>query len=339
MIPHRGRARIAYGAVLAFALALASPSPLIAQSSPTEVDRILAAVVGVFARIPDDARTASVLGTERAGSGVVIDSNGLVLTIGYVVLEASQTLLRVNGQDPIPARVLGYDPDSGLALLRALEPLAVQPMKLGESSSVGIRDPVLIASAGMTPALSPAFVVSRSPFAGYWEYLLDRPLIVSPPHPTFAGAALMSAQGELLGIGSLSLGQVSFEDLLLPGNLFVPIDELKPILADLIVNGRPSGPARPWLGIYADETDGRVVVVRVAEDGPAANAGLATGDLLVSVAGVPVASLIELYRAVWAQGEAGVEVPLGIMRDAEHLHLTLTSMDRHDWYRISPALR
>lgn len=319
--------------LLLFACVSFSSVSLRAQSSESDVERILSAVVGVVAQIPATARTADVLGTERAGTGVVIDANGLVVTIGYLILEASRVEILLQDGHTIPAQVLGYDAYSGFGLLRARDAIAASPMALGQSASVKTRDPVLISSFGTPHAVSPAVVVSRRDYAGYWEYLLENPIITSPPHPSFGGAALIDPSGELLGVGSLALGDVVFGNQRLPGNMFLPIDDLKPILADLLTEGRSSAPARPWLGVYLREVQGRVIVVRIAEESPASAAGVAPGDVIVSIAGAPVSSLSGLYRALWSQGEAGVSVSLEILRESETLEILVGTVDRYSWYR------
>ena len=313
---------------------LGSPSSGITQSLDPAVEQTLSAVVGVVAQVPKSARTARVLGTERAGSGVVIDEHGLVVTIGYVLLEASRVALFVDNGEPVEAEVIGYDADSGLGLLRARSPIDVSPMALGDSSALAINAPVLISSFGTPRPVRPGIVVSRQSFAGFWEYVLDSPIIVAPPYPLFGGAALIGARGDLLGIGSLTLGGVTVGDARVPANMFVPIDELKTVMASLLENGRSAEPSRPWLGVYTEERNGLLLITRLAEDGPASQAGLTRGDIITGVAQEPVSSLIQFYRTLWAQGDAGVNVTLTVLREGELLDVTVESADRYSWYRI-----
>ena len=298
-----------------------------------DVADVMAGIVGVKAQINAEARTAEVLGTERFGSGVVIDANGLVLTIGYLVLEAREADVVTQDGREIPADIIAYDSRSGFGLLRARRSLGIAPVKLGDSTALSARDPVLVSSYGGTDLTTPAFVVSREPYAGYWEYLLERPIVVSPPHPAYGGAALLGPEGELLGVGSLALNNIRVGDMSLPGNLFVPIEELKPILGDLLVSGRSSAPPHPWLGVYAREIPGALVVERVAEDGPAAAADVRRGDLLVGLEREAFRSMADFYRLLWAKGDAGVVVELTVLRDGEVLELPVKTADRNLWYR------
>ena len=293
----------------------------------------LDAVVGVRASIPADARTAETLGTERQGSGVVIRADGLVLTIGYLILEAERAELVLPGGREVPAEVLAYDYDSGFGLLQALAPLGIEPVAFGESAGLGEDSRVLVASFAGPEAATPAYVVSRRDFAGYWEYLLPDAIFTAPPHRFFGGAALFGPDGRLLGIGSLMVGDAA-EDRALPGNMSVPIDALKPILGEMLAHGRAARPARPWLGLITEELRGRLFVTRVAPGGPAAAAGLAADDIVLGVADKPVASPADFYRKVWALGDAGVEVPLTVLRGAEVARIPVASGDRYDYLKL-----
>ena len=207
-------------------------------------------------------------------------------------------------------------------------------MTLGDSSAVSTNYPVLVSSFGTPRPVLAAVVVSRQPFAGFWEYLLDQPLIVSPPYPLFGGAALIGPRGDLLGIGSLTLGGVMVGDERVPANMFIPINELKPVMASMLETGRSGEPPRPWLGVYAEERSGVLFVTRLAEEGPASAAGLVRGDIITSIASEPVTTLIEFYRVLWAQGDAGVDVTLTLLREGQFVDVIVHSADRYGWYRI-----
>ncbi|MET4699289.1 S1-C subfamily serine protease [Constrictibacter sp. MBR-5] len=300
-----------------------------AQLTP---ERILPAVVGVEAETVADARSAATLGTTRQASGVVIDGAGLVLTIGFAVMEAERVSVLAEGGKRLPARVIAYHSESGLGLLRVPTGLDASPLRLGDSTKLATRDPVLIVAYGGADSAQPALVVSKRPFAGSWEYLLDSAIYTSPPHPLWTGAALIDGDGRLVGIGYLQVAD-AVPDTVLPGNMFVPVDLLKPILADLLAEGRESGPRRPWLGLYTDETKGRLIVERVAADGPAAAAGLKPGDIVLGVAGQPVRSLEAFYRALWSSGSAGTEVELTVLKDLTPETVRVRSADRYGWLR------
>ncbi len=318
---------------LALAALIGTLPPAVGAVEGESVDEILAAVVGVHARIPADARTAEALGTERFGSGVLIDSNGLVVTIGYLVLEAEQVEIVLPNDQLVPVEVLAYDHESGFGLLRAAAELKIRPMELGSSAGLETGDRLLIASHGGAETVRPAIFAGAREFAGYWEYLLEDALFTVPPYSRYGGAALLSPGGRLLGIGSLAVGDAFDHSHQMPGNMFLPIDRFKSVLGDLLLDGRSSGPPRPWLGIYTDEIEGILVVRWVAEDSPAMAAGVEPGDIVVAAGGMPVLSMADFYRKVWAQGEAGDTVSIAVIREGEMLDLQIRSGDRYRWLR------
>lgn len=313
---------------------------VVSLADAEEVDpkfgEILAAIVRVRAEIPVTARTATSLGTEREGSGVIIDSNGLIVTIGYLILEAARAEVTLPSGKNIPVEIVAYDHNTGFGLLRAPMPIDVTPMKLGKSASLEETARVLVSGFGGAAAVRPAIVVSRRPFAGYWEYLLEDAIFTSPPYPNFGGAALIGPEGELLGIGSLVVGDALTGEKQLPGNMFVPIDRLKDILKDLLASGRSSGPSHPWLGIYSEEFRGRLFVTRLAEEGPATQAGIQEGDIIVAVGESTINSMADFYRKIWARGDAGVDIALTVLRGSKLVNVTVHSRDRYKWLRLNP---
>jgi S1-C subfamily serine protease len=234
----------------------------------------------------------------------------------------------------VPANVVGYDHESGFGLLRAIAPLKLKPMSLGKSAEIKQGDPVLIASFGGRGMVAGAYVVAKREFAGSWEYLLDEALFTAPPHPAWSGAALISREGKLVGVGSLIVGDAGGGSDKAPGNMFVPIDRLSPILADLIAAGRTPGPARPWLGINTDEMGGRLFVSRVTPGSPAERAGIKRRDVIVGVKGEQPKNLADFYRKVWAQGSAGDTVALDVLQDSEVRRIEVKSMNRLDHLKL-----
>jgi len=317
--------------IVAVAALMAVP---FAAAKAQTVPELLAAVVRVKAFVPPDARTAETLGREREGSGIVIDQAGLILTIGYLMVEAQGAEITGSDGRTVQGRIIGYDHDSGFGLLRADPPPRVKPMALGRSGDLKERDPVLIASHGGPDMAGPAFVVAKRVFAGSWEYLLDEAIFTAPPHPAWSGAALIDREGRLVGVGSLIVGDTTGTNTHLPGNMFVPIDRLKPILADLIADGKVSGPAKPWLGVNTEELRGRLFVTRVSPESPAARAGIQPGDVVVSIGGETLRDLPDFYRKLWGRGTAGVEVPLGVLQGTTMREMTLKSIDRRQHLRL-----
>jgi S1-C subfamily serine protease len=308
-----------------------------ASAAPAQdawVEDLVSAVVQVKTHINPEGRTVEGLGRQREGSGIVIDGDGLVLTIGYLMVEAYAAEVVANDGRTVPASVVGYDHESGFGLLRTLEPLKLKPMPLGRSSEIKEHDPVLVASFGGAAMVGAAYVVARREFAGSWEYMLDDALFTAPPHPAWSGAALISRAGKLVGVGSLIVSDAVGGGDRTPGNMFVPIDRLAPILGDLLASGRAAGPGRPWLGLNTEELRGHLFVGRVTPGGPADKAGIKRGDMIVGVKGEPPKNLADFYRKVWAQGEAGVTVPLDVLQDNEVRRVDIKSMNRLDHLKL-----
>ena len=287
----------------------------------------LDAVVSISTKVPPDGLTASVLGTERAGHGVLID-RGLVLTIGYLITEAQQIWIGFRDGRTVPGDVLGYDQATGFGLVQLLARVETRPVPLGSSREARVGDHVVVAGSGGPDAVIEARLVAKQEFAGYWEYLLDEALFTAPAHPNWGGTAVLDSAGRLIGLGSLQI-----QDALVNGqsqdlNMIVPIDLLKDILPDLKTRGQADRPPRPWLGLYATEVDDHVVVLGLADNGPAVEAGVASGDVVVAVGNQQVDTLAGFYRAVWATGEAGCDVILSLVRDGRVRQVIIGSADR-----------
>jgi S1-C subfamily serine protease len=316
---------------------LAAPAPAPAKSEASASHQQLLdaanAVVGIKVKAIGNARSSKTLGTERSGSGVVIAPENLVLTIGYLILEAEEVEITTGNGRTVPATVTAYDHATGFGLLRPMAPLDVKPVRLGVSSGVDPLDRLMIAAVGGEESISVATVVSKRRFAGYWEYLIDDAIFTSPPRSDFGGAALINKSGELVGIGSLFVMDAMTPGERLPGNMFVPIDLLKPILAEMIKTGRQKGGLRPWIGVSILEEDGRLKVLKVTDEGPAEAAGLESGDLILSMAGVKVERLDDFYHRLWSAGAPGVEITLKVLHGTDVREVRVRSIDRLEFIR------
>lgn len=305
--------------------------PSAAQPQPGDygfdLDWALNAVVGLHSLVPAEAFTAETLGTERAGNGVLIDK-GLVLTIGYLIMEAETVWIHRGEGGAVEGHVLGFDYETGFGLVQALGRLDLPALALGASHEAKVGSRVVTGGAGGRAHSLAGNVIARQSFAGYWEYALDEAIFVAPAHPNWGGTALISDRGELIGIGSLQLESAAEGNKTRNVNMMVPTDLLKPVLPDLTAYGRPNKPARPWLGLYATEVDDNVVVAGIASKGPGAQAELKTGDVIVAVKGEKVTTLLDLYRKLWALGTAGVDVPLTLHSRGVTFDVTLKSVDR-----------
>lgn len=302
-----------------------------------DLEAALSSLFTLRSEIPEDAFTAHALGTERAGTAVLVNTKGLLLTIGYLVAEAQS--LWIIGQDgtAVEGHAVAYDYTTGFGLVQALGPLPYLPLPLGSSSAVHTGDRVVFASAGGVEHALSAQIVSKREFAGYWEYVLDEAFFTTPAHPFWGGGALLNGKGELVGIGSLYVGDARGHGMPSEGNMIVPIDLAKPLLEDIADNGRINMPSRPWLGFYTAEAENHLIVAGVAPKGPAEKAGLATGDVVLEVAGSPVGDLADLFRTIWSLGDAGVTVPLTLVRDGQRVEINVRSADRNDFLK-SPRL-
>jgi len=311
--------------------------PLAMQPKPEDFDfdmqRTLASVLGIHAMIPEDAFTAQTLGTERSGNGVVIDDN-LVLTIGYLITEADQVWLHRADGRVVEGHALAYDQETGFGLVQALGRLDLPALVFGDSATAQVGSRVVMAGGGGRSHSLAARIAAKEPFAGYWEYALREAIFTAPAHPNWGGTGVLSTEGRLLGIGSLQLERGEDENRTEHLNMVVPIDLLKPILSDLTRYGRVNRPARPWLGVFATEVDDQVVIAGVSPKGPAAQAQLKTGDVVLAVAGREVHSLSTFYRAVWSTGAAGVEVPLTLHSKGMTIDVVLKSSDRAKFLRV-----
>ncbi len=293
---------------------------------PFDVDWTVSSTVALRAHVPPDAFTAQTLGALRVGHGVTI-AEDLVLTIGYLVTEAEQVWMQTHEGRVVAGHVLGFDAATGFGLVRALGHLGAPALPLGDSREVMAGDKLIVAGGGLARRSIAAQLIARHEFAGYWEYVLDDALFTAPGHPLWSGAALIGPTGKLVGVGSLQMLQQTGKGKTAPINMMVPIELLPPILDDLTAGGT-GRPARPWLGVLAEEVGGQVVVVGAAKNGPADRADLSQGDVIIAVAGEEVGALAEFYRAVWALGPAGIDVPLTLARDGDVFQVEVRSRDR-----------
>ena len=326
------RRSLSFTALFALAAALWAGSSVNAQK--LTLDALLSGVLHLKTTIDPDGRTAENLGREREGTGIVIDNNGLILTIGYLMVEAQSAEVSTNDGHTVPAAVVGYDYESGFGLLRTITPLAARPLTFGKSADLKEQDRALAVSFGGADSITPVRVISKRTFAGSWEYLLDEAIFTAPRHPQWSGAALINREGQLVGVGSLILRDADGKDDGVAGNMFVPIDRLPPILDALVANGRVAGPGRPWLGINTAEIHGHLVISSVTPDGPGQKAGLHRGDIILGVDGKLPDTLADFYREIWAEGGAGTAIPLDVLQGGEKRRIDVKSMNRLDHLKL-----
>ena len=312
----------------------AFPEPLQPKADETQFDlaRAFDAMVFVHAEVPADGFTAPTLGTERGGYGVVIREDGLVLTIGYLINEASQIWLTSNRGSVVAGHRLAYDQATGFGLIQPLGKLEMPHLTRGLASDTKVGDSAFVIGHGGSAHSLKTRIFAKREFAGPWEYVLDEALFTAPAHPQWGGAALLNAQGDLIGIGSL-LVQEEVNRELIHVNMFVPIDLLNPIFDAMLQTGRSPHPPHPWLGMSPQEHEGKLVVGRLTPGGPAERAGVQVGDMVLGVGILHMHGLAELFRAVWRLGPAGVDVPLTLARAGDMFHITVKSADRQDFLK------
>jgi S1-C subfamily serine protease len=302
---------------------------------PPEVVDVLPAVVGLHTIIPEDRRSAQTLGSEREGHGVVIDGDGLIVTIGYLITEAETITVTSSEGDTLPASIVGYDYESGFGLVRTRQPFPdVRPMPFGDSDALALRSEAYVAGVGGEKATLKVKVAGRREFAGYWEYLLDNAIFTVPAYPLWGGSGLVGMDGTLMGIGSLLVqealgpGAPAF-----PGNMYVPINRLKPVFEELVVRGKLSTPPRPWLGLYTVEHMGYLVLGGISDGGPADRAGLKRGDILQALNGEVLDDIADFYKKLWASGPAGTAITLRMERDNDAFEVTVRTGDRGKYHK------
>lgn len=313
-----------------------SAANLPAAGKPATED-LAGAIVKLGIRVPLEARTADTLGTEREGTGVLIDDAGYILTIGYLLLEAQSILVITADGRVLPATVAGFDHATGFGLVRATQSLDHPPLTIGDSSDCRELNNAVIAAHAGAGGWSNACIVRRRPFTGWWEYAIDDAIFTAPARENHSGAALLDGEGRLIGIGSLWVGDASDAGAAFPGNMFVPTGLLTPILADLKKLGRRRGAARPWLGVYSEEMRQRVVVTQVLHDSPAERGGVKRGDIILAIGGQAIGNQADFYRTLWGSGAAGSEITLQVWRAKAVREISVRSIDRMEYLR--PALQ
>ena len=301
-----------------------------AEITTDKVQRLYESIVSVRSIIPPEARTAASLGVEREGNGVAIDENH-ILTIGYIVLESESIEIGLSDGRRLPAKLVGYDHTSGFGIIKSVVPLTMPPLKLGNSDDINSEEDLLILPSPNRGAGSIIRSVSRRSFAGWWEYFVESPIYTTPPNGFWAGAPILNEAGEILGIGSLFVSE-SVPGIFSPGNMSVPINLLKPILGDLLSNGRRKSKIQPYLGISSDDSNDQIIVTRVSKDGPAFRAGIKPQDIIVEINGSQISKLESFYKKIWKSGEAGVTIDLSVLRSGTILKFKVNTVDRLDYF-------
>ena len=321
------------GFLVAASAQAATAAAVPAQTAIAAFAKANAAVVGIRVGVADQARSAETLGKQRTGSGVVIGPDGLILTIGYLMLEAQSIQIVTQDNKTLPAQAVAYDLATGFGLIKPIIPLrGIDPVVLGSLKDLQTGEALMVATGaqgnGEDGDVSMTQLVSKRPFSGYWEYHIDAAVFTSPPIGNHSGAPLFNQKGELIGIGSLFVSDAMGGNRRLPGNMFVPVDLLKPILSEMQQTGSTKTSRRPWVGLTSTEQGGRIQIVRVNKESPAQIAGLEAGDLVLAVDGAKVATLEEFYKKLWDRARPDAEISLTVLKGADIKTIVLKPVDR-----------
>jgi S1-C subfamily serine protease len=290
------------------------------------IERVLPATVHIAAQIPEAHPSARLLGTERMGSGVVVDASGLVLTVNYVVLGAEQIKVSLIDQRTYAAEVVRLDFASGLALVR-IDEQRLSPLPLRSTRNlVAGEEAFIVASVGDGAARIANGAVSYiGPFDANWEYVLDRAIMLTAMNPGLGGGPLLDPLGRVLGIVSLNLNEIGRFSLAIPADYYLEAQ-------DFFLAGRPQpSNTRAWLGIFCYAVKDHVVIAGLLAGGPGEQAGLKAGDVILAVDGKDVADRRSLYRLLWAH-RPGEAVTLKIFRGKELHTVTVASGDVEEFF-------
>jgi len=287
--------------------------------------------MALHALVPETAMTSELLGTERNSHAVQISQDGLLLTVGYSVMEASEIWLTNRKGQTTEAILLAQDYDSGLALLRPLSPIGLLTLETATTDKLH-EGQELSVLASNEKELIPVDLFAVEEFAGRWEYVLDRGLFTFPLYERWSGAALLDSAGKLVGLGSLALGMRNPEGEVEPGNLFIPVELVMPHIEHLRDHGQKPGTLRPWLGTLVEEHDSELYVVGLYHGAPAARAGIKPGEIILSVARQPVTSMAGFFRSIWHYGPAGTAIPLTLSDGNKTREVVLDTTDRNSFF-------
>lgn len=289
------------------------------------------AMMSLHASVPETAMTAGMLGLERDSHAVQISADGLMLTIGYSIMEASEIWLTNYKGQTAEGIILAHDYDSGLALLRPATPLGTGFLETASSHTLNPGDDVSVLSS-IDPKAMPAELFAKEEYVGRWEYLLEDALYTTPLYENWSGAALLNAEQQLCGIGSLQIALSKEGRTEIPGNLFVPVELVMPHLEHMSLHGQKPGHSRPWLGTLVEEYDSQLHVIGIYHGAPAFKSGILPGDIITSVGEHPISNMADFFRTVWQYGPAGSNIPMTLRSGSQIKEIALKTIDRDTFF-------
>jgi len=292
------------------------------------VRHVLESVVNIHAVVPRDHPSARILGSERMGSGVIVEASGLILTVNYVVMGAQTIHVGFPKGRRVRAELVGQDFEVGLAVLR-IKRQGLTAAVVGSDDELERGHNVVAAASTGTQErrVGGGVITFLGEFEAHWEYLLEHGIISSAPNPGFGGGGLFTMPGRLVGIVSLNLNEI------MRNSLSIPVTHYRAHERELLSFGRVvSRPRRAWLGVFAHPIEEGIVVAGLVPGGPGERGGLQEGDLIVSLNAQEVASRRELYLSLWRH-EPGEQLTFEIMRDNKLRRVDITSGDRAEFFR------
>jgi S1-C subfamily serine protease len=289
---------------------------------------LLGCVVSIHTAVPEAHPSAAILGSERMGTGTVVDPGGLILTVNYVVMGGDTIQVSFGTGRRVRAELVAQDFEVGLALLRVKrQGLTAAP--LGTSEALGRGGDVFAigATAAHERRVAGGLVTDLGEFEAHWEYLLDRGVVSSAPNPGFGGGPLFAMTGRMVGVVSLNLNEIA------RSSLSIPIECYRSNVDEFLRFGRVvSRPRRAWLGVFAHALEDGVVVAGLVPNSPAARSGLKEGDVILSLNAREVATRRDLYLSLW-RNCPGERITIEVMRDSETKRVDVTGGDRAEFFR------
>ena len=300
------------------------------MDAPIELVRSLLPVTAhVAARVPASHPSTRILGGERMGSAVVVDPNGLLLTVNYVVMGARRLRVTLADGRRVPAEVAAQDFENGLALVRArVSDIPAATLASSESLERGAPVFAIAATGPRERHVAGGIVTDLGAFDAYWEYLLERGIVSTAPNPGFGGGPLFDMHARVVGVVSLNLSEIGRQ------SLAIPIECFSRHRAELVRFGRVvSRPRRAWVGVFPHPVQEGLVVAGLVPEGPGERGGLREGDVILRVDREEVDSRPTLYAALWRH-QPGERLVFEVMRDNRLHRVEVVGADRSEFYGL-----
>ncbi len=275
------------------------------------IEQVIPSTVSIHVTVPQQHPSAQILGTERMGSGAVIDASGYILTVNYVVIGASILRVHLLDNSRYEAEIVAQDFASGLAVLKV--PVAGLPaLPLQPSTALRLGDEVfLVASTGEGNGrrINGGVLTSTAPFDAYWEYCLERALFCTAMNPGLGGGPMIDLTGRMVGVVSLNLNEIGKFSLAIPVEYFLDHRE------ELLRYGRRvSRPSRAWIGMYSYTLRDHLVIAGLLPGGPGDTAGLKVGDVVLAIDDYAVRDRKKFYEHLWTR-RAGETILFRVFRN------------------------